>query len=152
MKKENKVLTFLVVLILIILIAIVAKKIENPDKKIINTNAINKDKLTCVIDTSDLFKITYEFIYKKNVVENITITFKTSIDTIDYSNYSESVSKMNYYFKLDGSKYKYENNDLIMTLDKDVLKKNKEDKKLKKLYNKYYDVKEYFEDQGYSCK
>lgn len=142
--KIRKVIVFILLLFIFFLFFFLIRYVLNTKK------VSSKDNLVCVMTFNESSVITYKTVFKNEKVEKITITYLDE-NINQGKEYASFKNQIDYLCGLKGSTFKYASNDLIITINKDVLLKNKNDVVLKNMFKKYHSLKMYYEKLGYDC-
>ncbi len=142
--KNNKLAIILVVIVALFIIILATITNLNKDKK----EEKKAQVLNCEKLARDNYTIKYTIDYSK---EKANLSYTDNKKLRDSSNYSETKEEIDNYSKLDGIGYKYVDDTITITIDKNTLNKNKKNQNVKRLFEDYNKLKKYLENKEFEC-
>ena len=151
-KKIIILVSILLICILVFVLVFLFKKTSND-----NNYEADNDILSCVKQTADKYKIQVETKYKNNKVNSIKYTFTNNSSvmngTEEYINkVTDTKILLDYLATLVGTDYYVSDNVSTVVLSNETKDYYKSEQLVKDIFGVYDKVRDYYENDGYTCK
>lgn len=149
--KKNKILIVVIVMIVAVIMIIVGLAFLFKDKE--STNEKTKVvTLSCNMTSTDNYNITIDTEYKNEKVDSIVMIYKPPVGEEITDMKTETAKRVLEYAALQGVTYSSVDNIYHIFLEERAYNANKDNEVITNMFLGYDELKNYYEEIGYTCK